>query len=233
MDLLTKNIIIIPYRDRKEHLEYFLEYSYPKLNEKLKNLEIIIVEQNNDHQLFNRGKLLNIGYAYCADSSYIYFTHDVDTNPINDIIFEKYQLPIEDDEIQGIYTSDSNTLGGIIKFKGDTFKKINGFPNDYFGWGVEDKALQNRAEFYKLKIVKFIKNRDPNRYLYFKIFENHARTTGKNLNKCHIKDYFTFKDMNPDQKEQDIKSSGLNNLNYKILNIESLTSNIIKIVVEI
>jgi len=36
--------------------------------------------------------------------------------------------------------------------RGSTLKKINGFPNDYWGWGHEDKDILNRANFYNCKI---------------------------------------------------------------------------------
>ena len=39
-------------------------------------------------------------------------------------------------------------MGGIIKIKDSIIHKINGFPNDVWGWGTEDKALQNRTEYY-------------------------------------------------------------------------------------
>ena len=52
----------------------------------------------------------------------------------------------KDNNIIGIYTSKHNTLGGIIKFTTNNFEKINGFPNNFWGWGVEDKALQNRVD---------------------------------------------------------------------------------------
>ena len=55
--------VVIPYRDRKKHLEY----SLPRLEKyfKSKNLKykIVIVEQC-DKKPFNRGRLLNIGYDF-------------------------------------------------------------------------------------------------------------------------------------------------------------------------
>ena len=59
--------------------------------------------------------------------------------------------------ILGIFTSGSNTLGGIVKFKNNIFTKINGFPNNYWGWGHEDKDLSNRAEYYDCHIRRIIK----------------------------------------------------------------------------
>ena len=40
-----KTILIIPYRDRQSHLDFFLKHSWSKLKEKNKDMEIIIVEQ--------------------------------------------------------------------------------------------------------------------------------------------------------------------------------------------
>ena len=50
-----------------------------------------------------------------------------------------------------------------------TYEDINGFPNTYWGWGVEDKALQNRAETYDKTISKNILNNDPQRFNFFSI----------------------------------------------------------------
>ena len=58
-----KNIIIIPYRNRQKHLDYFLEHSAPLLKNSVDNLQIIIVEQN-EGKIFNWGILLNIRFQY-------------------------------------------------------------------------------------------------------------------------------------------------------------------------
>jgi hypothetical protein len=55
------NIILVPYRKREKHLSYFIEKTVPLLQKHLDNLKIIIIEQNNN-KLFNRGLLLNIGF---------------------------------------------------------------------------------------------------------------------------------------------------------------------------
>ena len=59
-----KNIILIPYRNREEHLKYWIENTYPKLNKVLENLEVLVIEQSEDNKLFNRGKVLNVGFKY-------------------------------------------------------------------------------------------------------------------------------------------------------------------------
>jgi len=228
-----KVIIIIPYRNRETHLKYFLEKSYPLLKTVLSNLEIIIVEQSDDTQLFNRGKLLNIGYHYYDREDFVYFNHDVDVNPIGSITLAKYAEPIGLTEIQGLYTSVCDTLGGIIKFRGHIFKKINGFPNDYFGWGCEDKALKNRADFYGVNIKRFITNKDPHRNQYFTVFDQHDRIPNNFFSLLTDTNYNKFKLLDKTKQEQTILSSGLNTLTYKIIKTEKLEENVIKITVSI
>ena len=77
---MEKLSIIVPYRDRENHLKEFLPYM--ENSPYLKNLdfEILIVEQE-EGKPFNRGKLLNVGAAESPSSSYYCF-HDVDMLPL-------------------------------------------------------------------------------------------------------------------------------------------------------
>ena len=66
------NIILIPYRNREEHLKYFIKNTIPYLKRYLNPFKIIIIEQNND-RLFNRGKLLNVGFLeYFKEGKYLF-----------------------------------------------------------------------------------------------------------------------------------------------------------------
>ena len=75
--------VIVPYRNRHLHLTEFKKQivSYLDSNS-YENYVIIIVEQD-DARLFNRGMLLNIGFkeAEKQDCDYVVF-HDVDMLPI-------------------------------------------------------------------------------------------------------------------------------------------------------
>ena len=59
-----------------------------------------------------------------------------------------YNKEINENTVLAILTSICNTYGGIIKICNKTIDKINGFPNNIWGWGVEDKALKNRVLRY-------------------------------------------------------------------------------------
>jgi hypothetical protein len=55
------NVIIIPYRAREPHIKYYLENTVPLLRKHMPNSKVIVVEQDWNNKLFNRGKLINIG----------------------------------------------------------------------------------------------------------------------------------------------------------------------------
>ena len=224
-----KTILIIPYRDRNKHLEYFLKNSYPILSKKNNNLEILIVEQNFGKK-FNRGLMINIGYHYYNNEDYYYITQDVDVNPILEESFDMYNYNLKKNEIYAIY-SDENTLGGLVKFKGSDYKNINGFPNDFWGWGCEDKELLNRAEFKNITIKRSIGFHDIKiREKYFLIFQdNHLRER----NDKYSESYILWHRLTNDQKNIKLQINGLTNLNYKIISEENLFNNVKKIKVEV
>ena len=116
----------------------------------------------------------------------------------------------------GIYTSQCNTLGGIIKINDQTIQKINGFPNDVWGWGTEDKALQNRAEYYNITKLTNLTNRTEHPKYLLRFDDVNDRET-KHVSQNTNKHYRRFQQLNREQKLQEIMSSGLNNLVYTIL----------------
>ena len=58
--------VIVPYRNRYEHIQAFKSSIVEYLESQNINFEIIIVEQD-DAKLFNRGMLLNIGFKEAKD----------------------------------------------------------------------------------------------------------------------------------------------------------------------
>ena len=128
-----------------------------------------MIIQQTPEKLFNRGKLLNVGFLYCKNVENYYIIHDVDVNPIHlDSI--KQQEPTEN-FILKIY-SHWETLGGTTKLKGSIFQKINGFPNNYWGWGHEDKDLNNRVDFYDIEVKTFVTDTQTDRNKYFLEFKD-------------------------------------------------------------
>lgn len=134
--------IIVPYRNRINHLEEFKKSTTNYLNNKgYTNYVIIIVEQDNA-KLFNRGMLLNIGFkeAKKLRCDYVVF-HDVDMLPIDvDYSYSDTPIHLATDNIPF-----KSYFGGITLFPSELFEKINGFSNLYWGWGFEDDDLRYRC----------------------------------------------------------------------------------------
>lgn len=209
------NIVLIPYRDRESHLNYFINNSIPLFKEHLPNSKVVVIEQNKG-KLFNRGKILNVGFDIYKDNTKCFITHDVDINPTKQFIY-KYNININKNNIQGLFTSICNSLGGIIKIRSDDIFDINGFPNNFWGWGAEDIALQKRAEFYKKNINKFLLNDNIDKSNYLIRFNDINDRQSQN----NLKNYFIctkyFSKLTNTEKEEFIMKSGLNNIEYKIL----------------
>ena len=83
---MAKNLgIIVPYRDRAEHLQLFVPHIAAFFSRDAKavggNISITIVEQEHGLE-FNRGLMNNIGYSLSTNTcDYVCF-HDVDYLPV-------------------------------------------------------------------------------------------------------------------------------------------------------
>jgi hypothetical protein len=135
--------VIVPYRKRPGHLRKFRESIESYLKDQ--DYELIVVEQNDDLP-FNRGKLLNIGFqqAIRNQCDYVVF-HDIDMLPI-DVDYSYSDVPIH---LANNFTNSKREIfktyfGGVTLFPIDLFKKVNGYSNEYWGWGFEDDDLLMR-----------------------------------------------------------------------------------------
>lgn len=136
--------IIIPYRNREEHLKKFIK-EIPNRLENI-NFDIVVVEQYDD-KLFNRGKLLNVGYDYKKNLSDYFCFHDVDMIPVKgDYSYPEKPYHMVTNAINqfkgGTYPG---YYGGVNLFNKEDFNKINGYSNDFWGWGGEDDDLLRRV----------------------------------------------------------------------------------------
>lgn len=209
------NYILVPYRDRKVDYESFVSFM-PEFLTRLfgTNWRIVIMEQVAGKD-FNRGALLNAGFLLCDDISGNYFLHDIDTLPISDVSQSRYTLDCCE-EIIGIYNSVCDTLGGIVKISGSMFVQMNGFPNNYFGWGVEDKALQNRANAYNFPINKLLLN-DESGCAHFKISASPAVQRPANLAARTMYEYSLFPQYSPEEQDSLIVINGLNTCKFDVV----------------
>jgi len=154
-----RHIVIVPYRGtddgaRSEQLEKFIKY----FQDYVPFVEIVIVEQGNDHP-FNRGMLLNIGVLESKPKEKdIVCFHDVDLLP-EDNLFHGYIEELLPGTLRHLASSferysHADYLGGALMLTYEDFQKINGFPTNFWGWGGEDDEFRDRVVRHGIKIEK-------------------------------------------------------------------------------
>ncbi|XP_066293590.1 beta-1,4-galactosyltransferase 2-like [Branchiostoma lanceolatum] len=155
-----KIAILVPYRDREEHLKTFLSYIHPFLQRQGRQYGIYVIEQHGDEPLFCKGLLFNIAFnAALDDDDYDCFIfHDVDLIPEDDrnlytcrdsprhlsVAIDKfnYTLPYE------------QLFGGVTALKTSHYRQLNGYSNLFCGWGGEDDDMFKRLYRHKLRVSR-------------------------------------------------------------------------------
>ncbi|XP_071341565.1 beta-1,4-galactosyltransferase 1-like [Trachinotus anak] len=144
-----KVAVIIPFRNRHEHLTHWLYYLHPILRRQQLDYGVYVINQYGEGT-FNRAKLMNVGYAEALkEYDYECFVFsDVDLIPMDDRniyrCFDKPRhLAVAMDKF-GFKLPYNNFFGGVASLSKDNYLKINGFPNTYWGWGGEDDDIYRR-----------------------------------------------------------------------------------------
>ncbi len=172
--------LIVPYRLREEQLKEFIL----RMTEYLKDIrfEIIIVNQDNAKQ-FNRGMLLNIGFLHAEKMhcTYVIF-HDVDMLPVN-VDYSYSDIPlhlatdVRTDSDEKEREMFEEYFGGVTLFPVETFRKINGYSNKYWGWGYEDTDLLYRCvnQGIDLDIIKIKNMGKPSKAIRFNGIDSYIK----------------------------------------------------------
>ncbi|XP_031417927.1 beta-1,4-galactosyltransferase 1-like [Clupea harengus] len=154
-----KVAIIIPYRHRKTHLKYWLYYLHPILQRQQLDYGVYVVNQYGE-TTFNRAKLMNVGFTEALkqyDYDCFVFS-DVDIVPADDRnLYKCYNQPrhlsVALDKF-GFRLPYERIFGGASAMNKEQFTKINGYPNNYWGWGGEDDDVSNRLSIRGLSISR-------------------------------------------------------------------------------
>lgn len=143
--------IMVPYRDREEHLQLFLQHIHPFLQKQGINYRIFVIEQFG-HGIYNKGKLLNCGFREVLKLQNIncFIFNDVDLLPTNDK--NLYTCSINPKQlctsvIKGDRFYNGSKFGGVVALTRSQYEEINGFSNMYYGWGEDDDMfyrIQNK-----------------------------------------------------------------------------------------
>lgn len=137
--------IVVPYRNREQHVKQFIQHMKGFLNPRFPEWQIFIIQQADDGKPFNRAKLLNVGSQY-ADFENLCF-HDVDMLPMEaeySPVTGPTHLATQCSQF-GFKMPYSTYFGGVTMIPKKDFVKVNGFSNSYWGWGAEDDDFRKRC----------------------------------------------------------------------------------------
>ena len=149
--------IIVPYRDRRKQLDIFIPHMDSFLKDKGIDYQIIVAEQRDDRP-FNRGKLCNIVFNTVKDDFDYFCFHDVNLLPLTDDSDYSYSeepthlASIVDDE----FIPYEEFIGGVFLINKEHFEQINGFCDEYWGWGYEDNDLLERMRAKNISLDSFV-----------------------------------------------------------------------------
>ncbi|XP_023151486.2 beta-1,4-galactosyltransferase 1 [Amphiprion ocellaris] len=210
---LQKVAIIIPFRKRDEHLKYWLYYLHPILQRQQLDYGVYVINQDGD-EIFNRAKLLNVGYTEALkEYDYDCFVFsDVDLIPMDDrntyrCFSQPRHLSVSMDKF-GFRLPYNQYFGGVSSMSKEQYLKINGFPNNYWGWGGEDDDIYNRLASKGMSI---------------------SRASGE-VGKCRMIRHDRDKQNEPNPQRFDriahtretMNKDGINSLSYRVVSVDKL-----------
>jgi predicted glycosyltransferase involved in capsule biosynthesis len=220
-----KLCIVVPYRDREAHLQEFLPWMEKTLTDQNIDYKILIVEQTFSKP-FNRAKLLNVGFAHTDGSFDYYCFHDVDMLPVkSDYTYcpNPTHLATQAEQFNWELPYEGY-FGGVTIFDRESFIRINGYSNEYWGWGAEDDDV-----FHRCKSTYTTMSRKPCRYKSLA----HGRTHDTKQYESNIDRLKAFHQSYTIIDGEIIFNEGLSTLEYSVISSNELTVNYERITVEI
>ncbi|KAH0541205.1 beta-1,4-galactosyltransferase 1-like [Cotesia glomerata] len=197
--------IILPYRNRKQQLDIFMNYIHPFLQQQNLDYRIFVIEQSPLTE-FNRAKLFNVGFkeATKINDFHCFIFQDIDLIPQNpNNIYACTKMPRHMSSSVNTFRYNlpyTGLFGGAISLTRKQFEKVNGFSNIFYGWGGEDDDFYRRLQSRGFKIMRF----GPNIAQYYML--THKKEPPSNSR---------FANLENAAKRYD--SDGLNNLEYTVL----------------
>ena len=160
--------LIVPYRDRINQVLPFLYHMHSFLQKQHREYCIFFSEQFDKGQ-FNRGKLMNTGFDFVMKHHPFWKKKEINTKPDCFIFHDVDLLPENLKNLYGClgYSAIHNcdkfdryryetqfiagkqvSSGGVASVGLNQYLAVNGHPNRYFGWGVEDHDMAQRLKNY-------------------------------------------------------------------------------------
>lgn len=143
--------VIIPYKNREQHLITLMHHMHPILQRQKLRYCIFVTEQYDDGA-FNKARVMNAGVLELLKTG---------PYPFDCLIFQDVDMLVEDDRnlhrclrfphhlSSAIDKFKYNTrygtdFGGVGAISPEQYFRINGHSNRFYGWGGEDTDLETR-----------------------------------------------------------------------------------------
>ncbi|KAI0980603.1 hypothetical protein GJ496_005716 [Pomphorhynchus laevis] len=152
-------IVIVPLKNRHEHLNVFLSIMHPFLQMQNIPYSILTITQD-DGEEFNRVILMNMAVLYTNKRVNCFIFADFDFIPdfyenlytcnkmkpkclVTSISYLDYMPKRKNAKVDNCY------FGGIVALTREQFIKVNGFSTMFWGWGEENSDMYRRCvHFY-------------------------------------------------------------------------------------
>lgn len=137
-----RGLIVIPYRNRQTHLDCLLLY----LQKYFDHIPRLVVEQF-DQAVWNKGLLFNAAYKEMGYNYDYMVLHDVDFIPARTVDYSYVENPtlLSTECSQFNYEQCYATFfGGVVGVCKEHYELVNGFSNNFKGWGGEDDEFRRR-----------------------------------------------------------------------------------------
>jgi hypothetical protein len=205
-------------------MEQFIQYM-----KHLKDCDIYIIEQSKDNEPFNIGKLKNVGYDIASKrkqyNNYVFC--DIDTLPDNVIIdyfYRSFNYPVSlavrgTRYVKGNPANSGVFFGAMVMFNKSQFERVNGYPNNFWGWGGEDDAILSRI-YQTSKTIIYPKNGE---IQDTELDKNKQKIPVQHKVKNEVKEAHRIEKYIYDIKHW--KTNGIHSLDYRILNQDKILTN--------
>jgi hypothetical protein len=162
--------IVVPYRDRAAHLEQFVPHLRAYFARDKADCHIpyrVLVVEQEPGLPFNRGALKNIGFRLGRDDGDYTCFHDIDYLPLwadyspvpcptRIVWYGAENRPLAPGRSDLIMSHDLETFfGAVVLTPNRAFAAVDGYSNQFWGWGCEDSDL--RLRYHKAGIATAIR----------------------------------------------------------------------------
>ncbi len=213
-----------PLQDRKQQLATFVPFMTNYLMQLGTNYEfcIIVVEQSDDDRKFNRGKLLNVGFMLAKEQGCDYcIFHDIDLCPDDNMLGYYGLFPYAPLHLAAVWPKYQHLelfFGGVCSLSMEQFTILDGYPNDFWGWGGEDEELYHRIVDHNMMILI------PSKGSFVELEHIHTKTIPDAVNQKRFDQIA--------QRKHQVQSNGISNLQLtKLYEPEKLNSHASKYLV--